>query len=152
MTTADLPVPAPTVDQAQPTVEGGRPDHPLVTPRGETVIGPAVVEKIAARAASEVDGVGGVVRTGLSRLIPWSLEGASAARAHAEMSDKADGEVSLDLSVNVVYPHPVAAVTNQVRARVAQRLLEMCGLRVSRLDISVPALVAEPARPRRRVQ
>lgn len=152
MTRGGLPEPPPTVDGTAPTVEGGRPDHPLVTPRGETVIGPAVVEKIAARAASEVDGVGGVVRTGLGRLIPWSLEGGSAARAHAEMSGKADGEVSLDLSVNVVYPHPVATVTNQVRARVAERLLEMCGVRVARLDISVPALVAEPSRPRRRVQ
>ena len=40
------------------------PTSRLVTSRGETIIGATVVEKIATRAASEVDGVGGVVETG----------------------------------------------------------------------------------------
>lgn len=144
MTTAELP--APGLDA---TGDLNRPAAGLVTSRGETIISPMVVEKIAGRAASEVDGVGGVVRTGLSRLLPWSVGGDSPARAHADLGD---GTVQVDLTVNVLYPQPVAAVTNRVRDQVSRRLAELCGLEATRVDISVPALVTPTPRARRRVE
>lgn len=121
----------------------------LITSRGETIIEPTVVEKIASRAASEVDGVGGVLQTGLSRLLPWSIGDVSPARASAEVGA---GTVSVDLTVNVVYPRPVAAVTNGVRDHVTRRLAELCGLRATEINIAVPALVAPPRSARRRVE
>jgi uncharacterized alkaline shock family protein YloU len=124
------------------------PRTPLVTDRGVTLIGPAVVEKIAGRVASEVDGVGGVVETGLSRLLPWSV-GDSAARASAEVHAET---VTVDLTVNVLYPEPVARVTNEVRTQVIKRLSELCGLRATEVNIAVPALIAPAAGPRRRVE
>jgi uncharacterized alkaline shock family protein YloU len=108
-----------------------------------------VVEKIAARAASEVDGVGGVVQTGLSRLLPWSIGQAGPPSASADVGAET---VSVDLTVNVLYPQPVAAVTNRVRAQVAQRLTELCGLRATEVNIAVPALVTPPRGARRRVE
>lgn len=125
------------------------PGSPLVTDRGVTLIGPSVVEKIAGRAASEVDGVGGVVQTGLSRLLPWSVGADVPARASAEVHDET---VTVDLTVNVLYPRPVAAVTNEVRTRVVQRLAELCGLRATEVNIAVPALVTPPRGARRRVE
>ena len=125
------------------------PASPLVTSRGETIIGPTVVEKIATRAASEVDGVGGVVQTGLSRLLPWTVGGESPARASAEVGTDT---VTVDLTVNVLYPRPVAAVTNEVRTRVIRRLSELCGLRATEVNIAVPALVTPARGPRRRVE
>ena len=125
------------------------PKSPLVTSRGETIIGPTAVEKIATRAASEVDGVGGVVQTGLSRLLPWSVGNDSPASASAEVSTDT---VTVDLTVNVLYPEPVAAVTNEVRARVIRRLSELCGLRATEVNIAVPALVTPPRGARRRVE
>lgn len=125
------------------------PTSPLVTTRGETIIGPTAVEKIATRAASEVDGVGGVVQTGLSRLLPWSVGHDAPARASAEVHTDT---VTVDLTVNVLYPQPVAAVTNEVRARVIRRLSELCGLRATEVNIAVPALVAPPRGARRRVE
>ena len=121
----------------------------LTTSRGDTIISPSVVEKIASRAASEVDGVGGVVETGLSRLLPWSVGGASAARASAEIEAET---VTVDLTVNVLYPEPVAVVTNGVRAQVTRRLAELCGLRATEVNIAVPALVTPPRGGRRRVE
>lgn len=121
----------------------------LVTNRGETIIAPAVVEKIASRAAAEVDGVGGVVETGLVRLLPWSVGDDSPARASAEVGAET---VTVDLTVNVVYPEPVAAVTNRVRAQVTRRLSELCGLRATEVNIAVPALVVPPPGRRRRVE
>jgi uncharacterized alkaline shock family protein YloU len=125
------------------------PGAPLVTSRGETVIAPTVVEKIATRAASEVDGVGGVVHTGLSRLLPWTVGGDTPARASAEVGSDT---VKVDLTVNVCYPQPVAAVTNEVRTVVTRRLAELCGLRATEVNIAVPALVAPPRGARRRVE
>ena len=123
------------------------PKSPLVTSRGETIIGPTVVEKIATRAASEVDGVGGVVQTGLSRLLPWSVGDGSPARASAEVGTDT---VTVDLTVNVLYPQPVAAVTNEVRGQVIRRLSELCGLRATEVNIAVPALVTPAWGARRR--
>jgi len=134
-------------DPGQPTAD--LPRAPLVTSRGETIISPGVVEKIAIRAASEVDGVGGVVRAGLSRLLPWSVGGDPAARASAEVVAET---VSVDLTVNVLYPQPVASVTNRVREQVSRRLIELCGLRTTEVNISVPALVAPARSQRRRVE
>ena len=122
---------------------------PLVTSRGETIIGPRVVEKIATRAASEVDGVGGVVQTGLSRLLPWTVGEEAPARAAAEVNTDS---VTVDLTVSVLYPQPVAAVTNEVRTQVIRRLSELCGLRATEVNIAVPALVAPARGPRRRVE
>ena len=133
--------------QTEPTAD--LPKAALVTSRGETIIAPTVVEKIATRAASEVDGVGGVVQTGLSRLLPWSIGDAGPAKASAEVGVDT---VSVDLTVNVLYPQPVAAVTNQVRTRVTQRLAQLCGLRATEVNIAVPALVVPPRGARRRVE
>ena len=133
--------------QLQPTAD--LPKAGLVTDRGETIIAPLVIEKIATRAASEVDGVGGVVETGLSRLLPWSIGDAGPARASAAVG--AD-TVTVDLTVNVLYPEPVAAVTNRVRAQVTQRLAQLCGLQATEVNIAVPSLVPPPRRVRRRVE
>ncbi len=133
--------------QAEPTTD--LPKAALVSSRGETIIAPTVVEKIATRAASEVDGVGGVVQTGLSRLLPWSIGDAGPAKASAEVGVDT---VSVDLTVNILYPQPVAAVTNQVRTRVTQRLAELCGLGATEVNIAVPALVVPPRAARRRVE
>lgn len=125
------------------------PGPPLVTSRGVTTIGPTVVEKIATRAASEVDGVGAVVQTGLGRLLPWSVGEGSPARASAEVGA---ATVTVDLTVNVLYPRPVAAVTDEVRSQVIRRLSELCGLQATEVNIGVPALVAPPHEARRRVE
>jgi uncharacterized alkaline shock family protein YloU len=138
------PVTAPVADPTADLPRAG-----LVTSRGETIISPLVVEKIASRAASEVDGVGGVVQTGLSRLLPWSVGDSSPARASAEVGDET---VTVDLTVNVVYPEPVAVVTNGVRTQVTRRVAELCGLRATEVNITVPALVVPPRGGRRRVE
>ncbi len=120
----------------------------LVTGRGETIIAPLVVEKIATRAASEVDGVGGVVRTGMSRLLPWT---SSSGPASADATIR-HGSVSVDLTVNVLYPRPVGAVTAQVRERVTRQLARLCGLQARQVNIVVPELVRETPGTRRRVE
>ncbi|MDQ3681327.1 MAG: Asp23/Gls24 family envelope stress response protein [Actinomycetota bacterium] len=112
------------------------------------MIAPAVVEKIASKAATEVGGVGGVVRTGLGRLLPW-ISGDGPAQAEAEVHRDT---VAVDLTVNVVYPEPVAKVTGNVRDHVMQRLAALTGLTATEVNISVDELVVERRQARRRVE
>ena len=123
-------------------------DAPLVTSRGETMIAPRVVEKIATRAASEVEGVGGVVQGGLSRLLPW-VSGDSPAQAAADVDRDT---VAVNLTVNVRYPEPVRKVTGRVRDHVVRRLAELTGLTATEVNISVDELVLERGGARRRVE
>ncbi len=143
MTPATAAGPADTGQLAVPGASA-----PLATDRGHTTISPVVVEKIAARAASEVEGVGGVLRTGLSRLLPWT---ASAGPASADAAINRD-TVTVDLTVNVLYPRPVGRVTAEVRDRVSGELARMCGLHTGRVDITVPELVRPAGTAGRRVE
>ncbi len=120
----------------------------LQTPRGETTIAPLVVEKIASQAATEVDGVGGVVRTGLGRLLPWVSSDSSAPAA----ADVHQDTVTVDLTVNVRYPEPVGRVTGNVRDRVTERLAALTGLTATEVNIVVEELVVEHRDGRRRVE
>jgi len=121
----------------------------LITERGHTIITPRVVEKIAGRAASEVDGVGGVQSSGLGRFADLFSGGDKReAEAHAEV-DRAS--TAVDLVVSVRYPEPVGAVANRVRQHVVERIHELTGLRVGEVNITIPELVvpsAPPPRPR----
>ena len=138
--------PGATVDLAEADTADRSSDTGLVTSRGETIIREAVVARIAGRAAAEVDGVGGVADTGLGGFLPRSSN-TSTARASAAVDN---GEVRLDLTLNVVYPRSVNEVTGEVRAHVTRRVAELCGMTTRRVDITVLELVTppRPSRPR----
>ncbi len=131
---------------AQPTPDA------LMTSRGQTIIAPAVVEKIAGRAASEVDGVLGVHSSGFGRLTDL-LTGDSDKRTASATADVDRTSAGVDLNVSVRYPQPVGRLAAQVRKHVKQRVQEMTGLEVTEINITVPELVTETERPpRRRVE
>lgn len=133
---------------AGPTAELPEPGSRLRTPRGETTIAPNVVEKIATKAACEVDGVGGVVETGLGRLFPW-VSGDTGTQASADVDVDT---VALDLTFSVRYPDPVAAVARNVRQHVIDRLRALTGLSVTEVNITVAELVVDRRQHRPRVQ
>lgn len=137
------------------TTTAVRPDDPTVplppgggrleTDLGVTTVAPRVCEKIASRAAAEVDGVE-LVATGLSRLVPWSSSSPSAGAT----ADVRGHSVSVDLTVDVRYPLPVATTARLVRERVTARLGELAGLAVRDVTVTVAGLPAQcGARPRR---
>lgn len=121
---------------------GGR----LATDLGITTVAPLVCEKIAARAAAEVDGVE-VVQTGLGRLVPWSAPPAAGASA-----DVQGQSVSVELTVTVRYPLPVGRTAREVRERVTRRLGELAGLAVRDVTVNVGGLPSGDGPGRRRVE
>lgn len=112
-----------------PTFRGAPPGE-----RGRTRIDAAVVEKIAAVAAGEVEAVAGGRRRVLG--VPLSRLGQVRVRATVRGS-----RVTVEVVAAVTYPAPLREVTRQVRHQVTQRVQDLTGLRVSVVDVAVTALV-----------
>lgn len=110
---------------------------------GEVRVAPTVVEKIARRAAGEVDGIE-VVATGIR-----SLFGSGSATA-GTTADVDRETATVELSVKVRYPLPIASTTERLRRHVARRVFELAGRTVTEVDIRVVELHVDAA-PRRRV-
>ncbi len=122
----------------------------LRTDRGITTIAPAVVEKIAGRAATEIDGVGVVAPAGLRKLFSATPDPDTPADADARVGME---RASVALTISIKYPAPVRSTSRLVRAAVAERVEQFTGLRVSWVDLTVAQLpTADPWTPRRRVE
>jgi uncharacterized alkaline shock family protein YloU len=112
--------------------------------RGVTEFTTQVVEKLALRLATEVQGVVDRPITGLRGALP----------GRAGTSTTADAEVGrsttrVALQLDVRYPSPVCEVVEQVRSHVREGLERLTGLRVTRLDVTVRHIVGErPVRAR----
>ncbi len=122
----------------------------LRTDHGITTIAPAVVEKIAGRAATEIEGVGVVAPAGLRKLFSSTPDSETPADADARVGME---RASVALTISVVYPAPVRSTSTQVRAAVAARVEQFTGLHVSWVDLTVAQLpTSDPWKSRRRVQ
>lgn len=122
----------------------------LVTDHGLTTIAPAVVEKIAGRAATEVEGVGVVSPAGLRRLFSSTPDPDTPADADARVGME---RASVALTISIKYPAPIRLTSTEVRAVVAERVEQYTGLRVSWVDLTVAQLpTSDPWKPRRRVE
>lgn len=111
--------------------------------RGVTTLADRVVEKIAARAATEVPHCTGV---------PRAVAGISTGRPAVQADAVIDGALArVSLRLGVEYPAPVTATTRRVRGHVVEAVQRMCGVKVDHLDITVAA-VTRPVRKEQRVQ
>jgi uncharacterized alkaline shock family protein YloU len=134
-------VTAATADRPAGAAESGGASLPAAGVRGRLVINDRVVEKVAARAVSEVDLATGAPRTVFGQTLGRARED-SPARTAARVDG---GLVTVTVSMSVAWPAPVREVAAQVRRRVVQRVEEIVGLRVAEVDIDVPTLLTEHA-------
>ena len=103
--------------------------------RGQTVIADKVFEKIAGQAASEVATSRG--RTG--GVLGIGSDANAAARPKVDVDLSADS-VDLDLAVGIAYPGSIRTAAQQIRQRVSDRVHELTGVPVHRVDIDVTFL------------
>lgn len=94
------------------------------------------MERIAAHAALEVDGIGGSARRVLGVTV-----GAEEAEREVRVAARTTGSVvALDVRLSITYPAPVGSTTEATRAHLTRRVHDMTGLSVSKVDITVTAL------------
>ncbi len=126
--------PTATYEQAPGT------DEPAERP-GETWIADAIVAKVAATAAREVDGVvdlrGGAPRRGWVRASERSRGGA--------LVRVEEGTATVSLRLVVRDGVAIPAVVEAVRARVIERVEFATGMTVTRVDVGVVDVVPPPA-------
>ncbi|WP_116050161.1 Asp23/Gls24 family envelope stress response protein [Amycolatopsis palatopharyngis] len=115
------------------------------TDRGRTTLEERAVERIAARAVSEVDGIGGSAPRVLGVAV-----GADEPDRTARVTARLDGDTAtLEVRLSVAYPASVAATTERARSHLIRRTEELTGLRISKVDILVTALHGAVADTRR---
>lgn len=109
--------------------------------RGRTEIATKAVEHIATIAALEVDGV---ARTGndLEKLVGRRLPKATATVAGSR--------TSLRVEVATTWPRSLPGTAAAVRARVTDRVHELTGMNIDRVDVEVVKVILEAA-PRRSI-
>ena len=140
MTTRDT-APGPA-DGTMPADDSAVSEHGAAT-RGRLEIADRVIERIAAQAASEVDRA-----TGTPRRVLGVSVGSPTDRP--DVSARVDGPIAIvDVVMSVAWPAPVTKVTEQVRARIVQHLIDFAGVRTVQVDIRVTALVPEQSSERR---
>ncbi|MDQ3402331.1 MAG: Asp23/Gls24 family envelope stress response protein [Actinomycetota bacterium] len=113
--------------------------------RGRLTISDRTVERIAATAVTEVEGVGGAA-TRMFGVAVGSEDLDNAAVVTAKVSG--DNAV-LDARLSVSYPASVSRTTEAARSHVIRRVEEFTGLTVSRMDITVTALHSGETESRR---
>ncbi|MEO7060897.1 MAG: Asp23/Gls24 family envelope stress response protein [Lapillicoccus sp.] len=114
--------------------------------RGRLVLEKKVIERVAAKAATESD-------TGLTGGVSGGFLGFG---THADLGARPATTVELvgrtatvQLEVTIAYPTPIRAATDAIRRQVTDRVHELTGVRVTRVDIAVSALRAvDPATTR----
>jgi uncharacterized alkaline shock family protein YloU len=112
--------------------------------RGTTTVTEQVVERLAAHAVMEVDGVSGSAR----RVLGVAVGADESVRVTARITG---GRTELDVHLAVDYPRSVGTTTSHARAHLMARVEELTGLTVARVDITVTSLPTSVA-ARRRVQ
>jgi len=104
---------------------------------GDTIIGDDVVASIAGMAAQEVEGVGSLGRSTVRRALSGAFaDAAEKARAGVAV-EVGKRECIVDLQLNVLYGYSIPSIINEVRKKVAARLLEFTGLIAKEINIRV---------------
>jgi uncharacterized alkaline shock family protein YloU len=115
---------------------------PTPEARGVTRIADRVIEKIAARAACEVNDVRPAAVTGLARLAHRSTD--PAASAHVDGTT-----VSLDIQLAISYPSPIRTIAANVHRAVRSTVERLAGLDVVTIRIEVVDLPIDRPSARR---
>ena len=111
--------------------------NPTGVAAGKTVIADSVISKVAGIAAREVPGVfalgGGAARAfGAIRDVIGSTDLSQGVRVEV-----GETQVAADVTIVVEYPTPMNAVAEQVRAAVAQAIVELVGMEVAEVNVAI---------------
>ncbi|MGZ4681337.1 MAG: Asp23/Gls24 family envelope stress response protein [Acidimicrobiales bacterium] len=145
MTAVDSLATASARDQRPPPPSASR--LPQSGERGVTTIAPRVVEKLVARAAAGVPGAHAASVGGLHSLLSPATRSPGSVDA-----DITGATVRLEVHIDAEWPASVVAVAQRARDEIRATVLELAGLDLQVLDVSVEHLVRAEPRPRPRVR
>ncbi len=121
------------------------PAAPETDGRGGLTVAAGAVERIAARAITELDGIGGAA----SRVLGIAVGGEDLDQGAKVSANVTATTAALDVRLSVKYPLSVRATTKTAREHLLHRVGELSGLTVTRVDITVTALHSAETETRR---
>ncbi|MFC1919709.1 Asp23/Gls24 family envelope stress response protein [Chloroflexota bacterium] len=105
--------------------------------KGETIIQDEVVASIVGVAAKEVEGVADLGKSSIRRKITERLAGTPEKSRIGVGVEVGEKEAIVDLELDVVYGFNIPKIVNEVRQKVASRLLEITGLVAKEINVNV---------------
>ncbi|OXM55010.1 Asp23/Gls24 family envelope stress response protein [Amycolatopsis alba] len=113
--------------------------------RGGLTVAGGAVERIAAQAITELDGIGGAA----SRVLGIAVGGEDLGQGAKVSANVTGSTATLDVRLSVTYPLSVRATTETAREHLIRRVGALSGLTVTRVDITVTALHSAAIETRR---
>ncbi|MBN1855438.1 MAG: Asp23/Gls24 family envelope stress response protein [Dehalococcoidia bacterium] len=130
-------------------VEETKNDHGFI---GNTIIGDDVVASIAGMAAQEIEGVGSLGKSAVRRALSGAFADAAEKARSGVAVEVGKRECLVDLQLNVLYGYSIPNIINEVRKKVAARLLEFTGLVAKEINVRVVGIDIQAKKPASRVQ
>jgi uncharacterized alkaline shock family protein YloU len=119
---------------------------------GDTIIGDDVVASIAGLAAQEIDGVGSLGRSAVRRALAGAFADAAEKARSGVAVEVGKRECIVDLQLNVHYGYSIPSIINEVRKKVAARLLEFTGLIAKEINIRIVGIDIPATKPAPKVE
>jgi len=130
-------------------VEQQKNEHGFI---GDTIIGDEVVASIAGMAAQEIDGVGSLGKSAVRRALSGAFADAAEKARSGVAVEVGKRECLVDLQLNVLYGYSIPNIINEVRKKVAGRLLEFTGLVAKEINVRIVGIDIQTKKPASRVQ
>ncbi|MCK5212338.1 MAG: Asp23/Gls24 family envelope stress response protein [Dehalococcoidia bacterium] len=130
-------------------VEEQKNEHGFI---GDTIIGDEVVASIAGMAAQEIDGVGSLGKSAVRRALSGAFADAAEKARSGVAVEVGKRECLVDLQLNVLYGYSIPNIINEVRKKVAGRLLEFTGLVAKEINVRIVGIDIQAKKPASRVQ
>lgn len=105
---------------------------------GETTLADAVVSTVVGVAAQEVEGVSGLgtasVRRSFAKMMGRDSKSAGVESEHGKK------EAIADVTLKVIYGYNIPKIVIEVRKKVAEKLLEICGLVAKEVNVEIVSI------------
>ena len=103
-------------------------------------------------AAQEIDGVGSLGKSAVRRALSGAFADAAEKARSGVAVEVGKRECLVDLQLNVLYGYSIPNIINEVRKKVAGRLLEFTGLVAKEINVRVVGIDIQTKKPASRVQ
>ncbi len=114
---------------------------------GETAIDDDVIASIAAMASSEVEGVASLDTSSIRRTLVDAGAVAPGGAGGVEVEQGVE-EAVINLTLKVYYGYRIPDIVNEVRGRVADRLIDLTGIVTREINIEIADIVFSKASDR----
>ena len=104
---------------------------------GETIIDDSVVASIVGLAAGEIEGIAHLGKSSVQHMLTGAVTGTGGKARQGVSVEVGHKEAIINLQLDVIYGFSIPNILNEVRKKVATRLMEITGLMAKEINVRV---------------